>query len=96
VNAIHARSQLRYSPKLVDLEIREIPYETAVMLTRPSRDSQEKGTGRADQPLVFAERAVENSPRSTCAVNDGLDLPLKMRGDNGTKHKLTITVLDNH
>jgi hypothetical protein len=47
VNAIHARSQLRYSPKLVDLEIREIPCETAVMLTRPSRDSQEKGIGRA-------------------------------------------------
>ena len=96
MNAIHARSQLRYSPKLVDLEIREIPYETAVMLTRPSRDSQEKWTGQAHQSLVLAEHAIENSPRSTCAIKDGLDLPLKMRGDNRTKNKLTITVLDKH
>ena len=96
MNAIHARSQLRYSPTLVDLEIRENPCETAVMLTRPSRDSQEKGTGQAHQSLVLAERAVENSSRSACAVKDGLNLPLKMRGDKRTENKLTLTVLDNH
>ena len=45
MNAIHARSQLRYSPMSVDLEIRENPYETAVMLPWPSRGSQENGSG---------------------------------------------------
>ena len=96
MNAIHARSQLRYSPTSVDLEIRENPYETAVMLTRPSRGSQENGSGQAYQSLVLAEHTVENSPRSTAQSKGGLDLPLKSRGDNRTKNKLPVTVLDNH
>jgi hypothetical protein len=77
VNAIHARSQLRYSPTSVNLEMGKNPCETAVMLTRPSRDSQEKWTGQAQPFLVLPERAVENSPRSTRAIKDGLGLPLK-------------------
>jgi hypothetical protein len=96
VNAIHARSQLRYSPTSVDLEIREKPCETAVMLTWPSRDSQENGTGQAQSSLVLAERVVEDSPRSTRAIKDSLGLPLKMRGEKRTKSELTITVLDKH
>ena len=79
MNAIHARSQLRYSPTSVDLEIRENPCETAVMLTWPSRDSQESGTGQAHPSFVLAERAVEDLSRSTRARKDGLGLPLKMR-----------------
>ena len=96
MNAIHARSQLRYSPTSHDLEIRENPCETAVMLTWPSRDSQENGTGKAQPSLVLAERAIEDPPRSTCAIKDGLGLPLKMRGEKRTKIELTITVLDKH
>jgi hypothetical protein len=46
--------------------------------------------------LVFAERAVEDSPRSTRAIRDDLGLPLKMRGEERTKIELVITVLDKH
>ena len=96
MNAIHARSQLRYSPTSVDLEIRENPCETAVMLTWPSRDSQEKWTGQAQPSLVLAERSVEDPPRSTRAIKDGLGLPLKMTEEKRPKIELTITVLDKH
>ena len=79
MNAIHARSQLRYSPTSIALEIRENPCETAIKLTRPSGDSQEKGTGQTQPSHVLAERAVEDSPRLTRAIKAGLGLPLKMR-----------------
>ena len=81
MNAIHARSQLRYSPTSVDLEIRENPCETAVMLAWPSRDSQENGTGQAQPSHVLAERTVEDCPRLTRGIKDGLGLPLKIRGE---------------
>ena len=84
MNAIHARSQLRYSPTSIALEIRENPCETAIMLTRPSGDSQEKGTRQTQPSHVLAERAVEDSPRSTRAIKAGLGLPLKMRGEKRT------------
>ena len=75
MNAIHARSQLRYSPTSVVLEIRENPCETAVMLTWPSCDSQENGAGQAQPSLVLVERAVEDSPRVTRAIKDGCACP---------------------
>ena len=62
MNAIHARSQLRYSPTSVDLEIRENPCETAVMLTRPSRDSQEKGTWQAPISLLCSRNSLSKLP----------------------------------
>ena len=61
MNAIHARSQLRYSPTAIDLEIRENPCETTVMLTWPSRDSQENGAGQAQSSLMLDERAGKKS-----------------------------------
>ena len=96
MNAIHARSQLRYSPTSIGLEIGENPCETAVMLTRHSLSSQEKERGQAHPSLVLAERAVEDSPRSTRAIRDSWGLPLKMIEKKRTKNKQTITVLDNH
>ena len=53
MNAIHARSQLRYSPMSVNLEIRKNPCETAVMLTRSFGDSQENGRERVVVCSVF-------------------------------------------
>jgi hypothetical protein len=53
-------------------------------------------TGQAQPSLVLAERAVEDFPRSTRAIRDGLGLPLKMRRERRAKVELTITVLDNH
>ena len=58
MNAIHARSQLRYSPMSVNLEIGKNPCETAVMLTRSSGDSQENGRGRAVVCTVFVVDAL--------------------------------------
>jgi hypothetical protein len=94
VNAIHARSQLRYSPTAVDLEILEKSCESTVMLTWLSRASQEKWDWDRSHPsLVLAERAVADSPRSTRAVRDRRGLPLRMKGEN-EKNNLTVTVLD--
>ena len=81
MNAIHARSQLRYSPTSIDLEISENPRETALMLTWLSLGSQEKEREQAQLSLVLTERAVEGSPRPTRTIRDGLGLPLKVRGE---------------
>ena len=96
MNAIHARSQLRYSPTSVDLEIGENPCETAVMLTWPSRDSQESGPGLPPLSLALVERAVEDFSRSARATKDGFGICLKVRGEKRTKIELTVTVLDKH
>ena len=76
--------------------MRENPCETTVMLTWPSRDSQENGTGQAQSSLVLDERAVEKFLRSRPQQYGGLGMPLKMSGGEKTKIKLAITVLDNH
>jgi hypothetical protein len=96
VNAIHARSQLRYSPTSVELEISENPCETAVMLTRPSDDSQENGTGQAQSSHVFAEVQGDDGLPSTSSIQRQLGLPLKMGGEKRIKVASAITVLDKH
>ena len=91
MNAIHARSQLRYSPMSVNLEIRKNPYETAVMLTRSSGDSQENGRGRVVVCSVFAVDALPNVMKNVlCEASRGL--PEKTRVMRLTNNRVTPTM----
>ncbi|PHX90106.1 MAG: hypothetical protein CK534_06460 [Nitrospirae bacterium] len=65
----------------MDLEISENRHQTALMLTWLSLGSQEKEREQAQLPLVLAERAVDDSFRSTRARRDWVGLSLKVRGE---------------
>ena len=91
MNAIHARSQLRYSPTSVNLKIRKNPCETAVMLTRSSGDSQEIGRGRVVVCSVFVVDALPIVMKNMlCEAGRGL--PEKTRVMRLTNNRVTPTM----
>ena len=91
MNAIHARSQLRYSPTSVNLEVRKNPCETAVMLTRSSGDSQENGRERVVVCSVFVVYALPIVMKNVlCEASRGL--PEKARVMRLTNNRVTPTM----
>jgi hypothetical protein len=70
------------------------------MLTWPSRDSQENGTGQALSSIMFDERVVKKTLSVASTIiewfGDALTTIEDERRRKKLKRELTITVLDNH